>query len=399
MEKTRFARLDGPTAVANCSDADARLGFTASATQQDFEVRAIEVEAAAVGAIIGRGGTTIRDLQAQSGARLQVDRAEDGGKPVVRISGTAEQVTAAQKLLSVLLRRGSWSASEVGAASAASDGLDLHTHPLSWLLKEASAADLRYVIEELAISDEAFSALLNPAIPGPLTQLQQAHGLTVHFSRFRRSDVAATTFGLRYSSSGGAGEGSRIVRLGGPAALVNYGRSLLEGAEAQWKAALTANAYESLRSLAPDDALYRYYHRYYEQAGLPYTPPAKLWQDEVDAEAARYKMWASYYAGPAGALDTQHAVSNAAAAALAAASAAAAGTAATDPSATGVPQHAHAGAQATSSLGLSLVQEASTSSNTLLLPGGWIEQKDATSGRTYYSNLGLGQTQWERPVG
>ena len=398
METSAWS-LEGPTAVANCSDADARLGFTASATQQDFEVRAIEVEAAAVGAIIGRGGTTIRDLQAQSGARLQVDRAEDGGKPVVRISGTAEQVTAAQKLLSVLLRRGSWSASEVGAASAASDGLDLHTHPLSWLLKEASAADLRYVIEELAISDEAFSALLNPAIPGPLTQLQQAHGLTVPFSRFRRSDVAATTFGLRYSSSGGAGEGSRIVRLGGPAALVNYGRSLLEGAEAQWKAALTANAYESLRSLAPDEALYRYYHRYYEQAGLPYTPPAKLWQDEVDAEAARYKMWASYYAGPAGALDTQHAVSNAAAAALAAASAAAAGTAATDPSATGVPQHAHAGAQATSSLGLSLVQEASTSSNTLLLPGGWIEQKDATSGRTYYSNLGLGQTQWERPVG
>jgi hypothetical protein len=387
------------TSIANCSDADARLGFTASATQQDVEVRAIEVEAAAVGAIIGRGGTTIRDLQAQSGARLQVDRAEDGCKPaVVRISGTAEQVTAAQKLLSVLLRRGSWSASEVGAASAASDGLDLRAHPLSWLLKEASAADLRYVIEELAISDEALSALLNPAMPGPLAQLQQARGLTVHFSRFRRSGVAATTFDLLDSSSVGAGEGSRIVRLGGPAALVSYGRSLLEGAEAQWKAALTAKANESLRSLAPDEALYRYYHRYYEQAGLPYTPPAKLWQDEVDAEAARYKMWASYYAGPAGALDTQL-VSNAAAAALAAASAAATGIAAADPSATGMPQDAHAGAHATSSLGLSLVQDASMSSSTLVLPGGWIEQKDAISGRTYYSNLALGQTQWERPVG
>ena len=35
-------------------------------------------------------------------------------------------------------------------------------------------------------------------------------------------------------------------------------------------------------------------------AGLPYTLPAKLFQDDVDAEATRFKMWASFYSTPTG---------------------------------------------------------------------------------------------------
>ena len=44
-----------------------------------------------------------------------------------------------------------------------------------------------------------------------------------------------------------------------------------------------------------EEALFHYYRPFYARAGLPYTPPARLWQDEVDAEASRYRMWASYY--------------------------------------------------------------------------------------------------------
>jgi len=60
----------------------------------------MSVESRNVGRIIGRGGTKIRELQDDSGARIQVSREEDGnGMKNVEITGTDEQVEKARSLI------------------------------------------------------------------------------------------------------------------------------------------------------------------------------------------------------------------------------------------------------------------------------------------------------------
>ena len=245
------------------------------------------------------------------------------------------------------------------------------------------------VTEEFTISDAAFQSLLDPTIPGPLAMLQHERAVAISFSRSRRKRPSES------AGSSTAEEGARVVRLCGPAPLVQHARRLFDGNEAVSTAALAAKAQEARRALTPEEALYHYYRQYYEQAGLPYAQPAALWQDEVTAEANRYKLWASYYScGPTGGIDSQHAASNAAAAAVAAAAAAAASSTA-----------AAAVAAAPVTAGLSypdasgLIGPTAPPGPSLSLPPGWIEEKDMATGRHYYCNPSLSITQWERPAG
>lgn len=58
------------------------------------------VDSRSVGRIIGRGGSKIRDLQDESGAKIQVARDEDStGQKQVEISGTEEEISIAKRLI------------------------------------------------------------------------------------------------------------------------------------------------------------------------------------------------------------------------------------------------------------------------------------------------------------
>jgi len=58
------------------------------------------VDSRSVGRIIGRGGAKIRDLQDESGAKIQVARDEDSqGQKQVEISGTDEEISLAKRLI------------------------------------------------------------------------------------------------------------------------------------------------------------------------------------------------------------------------------------------------------------------------------------------------------------
>jgi len=58
------------------------------------------VDSRSVGRIIGRGGSKIKDLQDESGAKIQVSREEDGsGQKSVEISGTEDQIATAKQLI------------------------------------------------------------------------------------------------------------------------------------------------------------------------------------------------------------------------------------------------------------------------------------------------------------
>jgi len=62
----------------------------------DSEV--MQVESRNVGRIIGRGGSKIRELQDDSGAKIQVSREEDEyGMKSVEISGSSDEVATAKK--------------------------------------------------------------------------------------------------------------------------------------------------------------------------------------------------------------------------------------------------------------------------------------------------------------
>ena len=174
---------------------------------------------------------------------------------------------------------------------------------------KAAASSGPHYTEEVPISDDALATLLDPLVPGPLAQLQ-ASGLTIHFARARtasqpagdgsappsgkRPRVDGASSGDGVEAEGEAGGGTRLVRLTGQSRAVLQGaRVVLSGCEAS---AAAAQAHRRQRSLTPDEALFEYYAPYYARVGLAYTPPMRLWEDDVDKEAQRFKMWASFYA-------------------------------------------------------------------------------------------------------
>jgi len=58
------------------------------------------VDSRSVGRIIGRGGSKIRDLQDESGAKIQVSREEDStGQKQVEISGSGDEIALARRLI------------------------------------------------------------------------------------------------------------------------------------------------------------------------------------------------------------------------------------------------------------------------------------------------------------
>jgi len=68
------------------------------------ESEVMQVESRNVGRIIGRGGSKIRELQDDSGAKIQVAREEDEyGMKSVEISGSAEEVEAAKRMITQCL--------------------------------------------------------------------------------------------------------------------------------------------------------------------------------------------------------------------------------------------------------------------------------------------------------
>jgi hypothetical protein len=205
----------------------------------------------------------------------------------------------------------------------------------------ASAAVAGAAGEELVtITAVALSSLLNPVLAAPLTQLLDSESdLTVHFHRGRSSqhrgrpakrarevdervdrccssasssegghlgtttaettqhelgaDAAVATADL---AGGGATSAPayHVVRLHGSATARRAARIAFEALEAQ--AAETQKSLMTQRqSLGHTDALFHYYRPFYEGSGLAYTPPQRLWRDEVDAEASRFRMWASHY--------------------------------------------------------------------------------------------------------
>ena len=220
---------------------------------------------------------------------------------------------------------------------------------------------------ETSVTDGALAALINPAVPAPLAQLRSS-SLTMYVSRKRAKGSSADE------------DGSRVVRLRGPDSAVTIAKVVLEGCESQAKAERERKEQVATRRLTPEDARYLYYNRFYEQAGLPYIQPAPLFQDRVEAEAARYKLWASYYATPDGGLDSHQAACNASAAAAAAAVAVPAigsGTTAASTTAAGTAIESMDSAQP--------------------LPPGWVEHRDSATGQSYYCHAATAVTQWERP--
>jgi predicted RNA-binding protein YlqC (UPF0109 family) len=287
----------------------------------------VEIDPGQVGRVIGRGGEHIRDLQVRSGAHVHIEREDaagyeppPNGQRRVLITGTPEAKDAALQMIDALLKNAKpdglsnhvVGSSMVGSATAGASSSAL-AYGSQAAATAAAAANAGPPVEEaVSISDSALSALMDPANPTPLGQLQ-ASGVTILFSRTRTvkrprdEDTGSGAGGGGWgegSSSGGGGRtgggtdggaapsGSRTVRLSGGAAAVHGVRAVLGALEAQ---AAFAKAHSERTITSAEEALYTYYAPFYERAGLPYAAPAKLWQDEVDAEASRYKMWANYY--------------------------------------------------------------------------------------------------------
>jgi far upstream element-binding protein len=67
----------------------------------------VDCDPGLVGRVIGRGGETIRDLQARSGARVQIDQNFPAGQPrKITITGTPETVQLAVRLLNDVMENG-----------------------------------------------------------------------------------------------------------------------------------------------------------------------------------------------------------------------------------------------------------------------------------------------------
>ena len=184
----------------------------------------------------------------------------------------------------------------------------------------AAAPVAEHATEEVRISSRAFAMLLEPSMPVALAELR-ASGLHIHFSRSRLVSAASRkrpriddgnrehAATARAHASAGAGsvggggpegegdygstvEGARLVRLTGNPTALRAAKTVLARCEAH---AAAARALDEQRVISEEEALYQYYQPHYARAGLTYTQPTRLWQDEVDAEAERYRMWALYY--------------------------------------------------------------------------------------------------------
>ena len=323
-EKRSVTVWGSKEAVAACVHLIRECLVTAANTESDKKALQIslEIDPALVGRVIGRGGEHIRDMQTRSGAHVQIEREDApgyeppiGGLRRVLISGPEEAREKARALLDRYLKgekladmqREASLASPASSAAATAAGA----------AAAAAAAATPNVTTEVSISDGALTALVDPAQPGPLGQLQ-ASGVTIFISRARvvtsggsgadavaAAAASGTVAGEKRPHAavdgcgGGGGEGSssssrgvRTVRLCGNAMGVHGVKVLLAGCEAQ---AAAAKAASERTITTAEEALYTYYSPYYERAGMAYAAPAKLWLDEVDAEAARFKMWANYY--------------------------------------------------------------------------------------------------------
>jgi rRNA processing protein Krr1/Pno1 len=65
----------------------------------------VAVQEADVGAVVGKGGVTIKQIQAESGASLEIQRGFAGSLSIVKLIGTAQQVAAAKQLVEKCVSR------------------------------------------------------------------------------------------------------------------------------------------------------------------------------------------------------------------------------------------------------------------------------------------------------
>jgi hypothetical protein len=295
---------------ATLSTSEAPTQIKGQVTKPGEEHATVEVAQQQVGIVIGKGGCNIRDLQAHSVTTMWVDTTDEGvvtpGTRIVHIVGPPPSVELARQLMSGLLDGSSSgrpaTVADVrqrvsGHAAAASPAQPAPT-TTPWMLptpEPAVHAEGPYETEDVRISDGGLATLLDPSTPAALAQLQ-ASGLMVHFAR-TRDDASRPAKRARHETDDAAAaehtaeraDGTRAVRLTGNAAALASAKALLAALEAQ---AAAAKALHDQRSLSSDEAVFQYYTSFYQRAGLPYAPPTRLWQDEVDAEANRYKMWA-----------------------------------------------------------------------------------------------------------
>lgn len=111
LRPNRVAELNG-TLVENYGRPqhggnDGPAGHYGPGVEKEAKTCEMSVPRDLVGYIIGRGGETIRDLQAKSGAHIQIVREEDGAPQLperfVSISGSDEALELAQKLIQNLI--------------------------------------------------------------------------------------------------------------------------------------------------------------------------------------------------------------------------------------------------------------------------------------------------------
>lgn len=105
--KTVSVQISANTVPIHQTTADS-IGMNAPAvnSNQIIEERG-EVSPLYVGRVIGKGGEMIRDLQARSGARIDVDQNVPQGHPrVITYKGTRETVEFAKQLVAILSREG-----------------------------------------------------------------------------------------------------------------------------------------------------------------------------------------------------------------------------------------------------------------------------------------------------
>lgn len=270
----------------------------------------IEIDAAMMGRVIGRGGENIRQMQHLSGAHVQVEREDEpdyvpppAGLRRVLITGSSEAKRKARDILDGLLD------------GTRPDGDLQRSYQEADAAEEAAAADIGPIVtEEMSISDGALKALVDPANPTPLGQLRRSRAAVMfsrarHLKRSREADgpAAGNVTGAAGDGGGEAGEakdgaaesaaeGSRTVLIRGTATALHLAKMILAEAEARFAShAALVKAQSERKIVAAEEALYKYYLPYYERAGLPYATPAKLWIDEVDAESSQFKMWVNYY--------------------------------------------------------------------------------------------------------
>lgn len=92
-----------PIAAAVAPNVQASMPSSSNAEQQHQVEERGEVSAMYVGRVIGKGGEMIRDLQARSGARIDVDQNVPAGQPrVITYRGTRETVDFAKQLVQLL---------------------------------------------------------------------------------------------------------------------------------------------------------------------------------------------------------------------------------------------------------------------------------------------------------